>query len=116
MDSIKKSNKKNILIDSAKLYYEKLESFSGLNSNIETLKAKAFSNLSAIYEQDSDYIKAENYINKAIKIHKQNKNDLYTVGSLINLGNIFLTQQDYKKSKKIYLEALDLIKYNNKPY
>jgi len=73
-DSIKLLNEKSYYLDSAKSYYKRLENFHQFNSEIENLKAKAYSNLSSIYEQGLSYDKAEYYINLAIKIHKKNNN------------------------------------------
>lgn len=102
-------------LDSAKLYYEKVEKLSGLNSKIQHIKASAFSNLSGIYEQDSIFDKAVDYAKKAIEIHKKNHNNLSTANSLNNLGNIFLSQREYEKSKETYYEALELISNDNNP-
>ena len=115
LDSIKESQKKKIFIDSAKLFYEKTEQFATLNIEIENLKATAFSNLSTIYEVDSNYVKATYYVQKAIEINKNNNNNLRTANALNNLGNIYLSQKEYQKSKRIYTEGLELIKNNNNP-
>jgi two-component system NarL family sensor kinase len=72
-----------------------------------------YSNLSGIYEYDSIYDKAENYINKAIKIYKKKNNNLGLARATNNLGNIFLSKKEYAKAKDIYLEALSFIKNNN---
>ncbi len=79
------------------------------------MKAVAFSNLSGIYEKDSIFDKAESYVKKAIVIHKKLNKDLGVAKAINNLGNIFLSQKQYKKSKDLYLEALDLIKNNDNP-
>jgi two-component system, NarL family, sensor kinase len=115
LDSIKESQKKKIFTDSAKLFYEKTEQFATLNIEIENLKATAFSNLSTIYEVDSNYVKATYYVQKAIEINKNNNNNLRTANALNNLGNIYLSQKEYQKSKRIYTEGLELIKNNNNP-
>lgn len=113
LDSIKLHKKKYAYLDSAKVYYQKIENLPVLNNEIESLKAITFSNLSAIYEQDSSFVKAKNYVRKALSIHRENKNDLNTANSLNNLGNIFLSQKQYRKAKEKYIEALDLIKFDN---
>mgnify|MGYP000114925027 CR=1 FL=1 len=104
---------KTFYLDSAKTYYEKIENLPALNSKIDNLKATAFSNLSTIYEQDSIFDKAESYVKKAIIINKKNKRNIKIANSLNNLGNIFLSQKKYKKSKEIYTEALEVIKNDN---
>jgi signal transduction histidine kinase len=115
LDSVKFKSKKKKYIDSAKTYYKKIEELSFLSSELEGLKAKAFSNLSTIYEQDSSFIEAENYARKALSIHKKNNDNLETANSLNNLGNIFLSQGEYQKSKDIYSQALGLIKNDDNP-
>ena len=102
-------------IDSAKHYYEKVENLPELNNEIVGMKAVVFSNLSGIYEKDSIFDKAESYVKKAIVIHKKLNKDLGVAKAINNLGNIFLSQKQYKKSKDLYLEALDLIKNNDNP-
>jgi len=115
LDSIKLSNNKKQYLDSAQIFYEKLTDFSELNLETENIKAKAFSNLSGIYEQNKIYDKAEFYVRKAIEIHKKNNNNLSEAKSINNLGNIFLSQGKYQKSKEVYKEALDLIKNDENP-
>jgi signal transduction histidine kinase len=100
-------------IDSAKYYYEKIENLPTLNNDIESIKAKAFNNLSGIYERDSLFDKAEEYIEKAIEIHKKYNNNLGIAFAKNNLGNIFLSQRKYSKSKEFYLEGINLIKNDN---
>ena len=112
-DSIKSNELKKRYLDSAKLCYKKIENLSELNREIINLKAYVYTNMSSIYEVDSSFTKAKEYINKAIKIHKKNSNSLKTAISLNAKGNIFLSQKNYKEAKKIYSEALELIKYDN---
>ncbi len=109
-DSIKLSNKSKLYLEKTKFYYNKIENFPNLNIEVENLKATAFNNISTIYERDSNYVMAKEYIDKAITIHKKNNNNLSTAKSLNNLGNIYLSQKKYQKSKDIYLDALKLIK------
>ncbi|UAM98763.1 tetratricopeptide repeat protein [Polaribacter litorisediminis] len=110
LSQAEQENNKYFYLDSAKVYYEKLERFPQLNPEIKNIIAKAYSNLSGIYEQDSIYDKAENYVRKAIEVHRESKNSINRAAALNNLGNIFLSQKKYKKSKEIYKEAIHLIK------
>ena len=102
-------------IDSAKHYYEKVENLPELSIEVEGMKAVVFSNLSGIYEKDSIFDKAESYVKKAIVIHKKLNKNIGVAKAINNLGNIFLSQKEYKKAKNLYLEALDLIKNNDDP-
>jgi signal transduction histidine kinase len=108
----KEENNKYFYLDSAKAYYEKVERSPELNMETESIKAIAYTNLSGLFEQDSVYDKAENYVRKAILIHEKYNNVISGAAALNNLGNIFLSQKKYKKSKNKYLEALQLIKNN----
>lgn len=112
-DRLKWINKKKNYLDSAKIYYGKIEKLQDLNPKIQSLKGTAFTNISTIYEQDSSFVQALFYIDKAIAIHKKNKDNIKTASALNNKGNIFLSQKEYQKSKDIYIEALALIKNNN---
>ncbi|MGB0880012.1 MAG: tetratricopeptide repeat-containing sensor histidine kinase [Polaribacter sp.] len=96
--------------DSAKIYYKKIELLNSFNDKILSLKAISFSNLSVAFEQDSLYETAKEYANKAINIHKKRNNNIDLAGATINLANVYLSEGKYTKSKKIYFEALDLIK------
>lgn len=115
IDSIKFTKQKKIYKDSARFYYEKIEKLPDFNYEVQNLKAVVFSNISTIYEVDSSYVKAREYIEKAIEINKKNNNSLKTANSLNNLGNIYLSQEKYLKSKSTYLDALKMIKNNNNP-
>jgi signal transduction histidine kinase len=112
-DIINSNELKKRYLDSAKFYYEKIENFSELNREIINLKAFVYTNMSSIYEVDSFYSKAKEYIDKAIKIHKRNNNSLKTAIALNAKGNIYVSQNNYKGAKNIYNEALDLIKFDN---
>mmetsp|Transcript_28007 Transcript_28007/g.32645 ORF Transcript_28007/g.32645 Transcript_28007/m.32645 type:complete len:526 (+) Transcript_28007:1805-3382(+) len=108
-------NKKRNYLDSAKMYYGKVEKLQDLNPKIQSLKGTAFTNISTIYEEDSSFVQALFYIDKAIAIHKKNKHNIKTASALNNKGNIFLSQKEYQKSKEIYLEGIALVKNNNNP-
>ena len=73
------------------------------------LKAKAFSNLSGIFSEDSKYKLAEEYANMAIEIHREQNNKMSESAALSNLANIFIYQESYKNAKDIYKQALKLI-------
>lgn len=106
-------NKTNYYADSAKYYYTKIENLPQLNREAESIKARAFNNLSGIYERDSLFEEAENYIKKAIIIHEKYNNNLGVAIAKNNLGNISLSQNNYKKSKEFYLEGISLIENDN---
>lgn len=106
-------NDKLFYLDSAKIYYNKVIELPNFNKDIDMIKAKAFNNLSGIYEMDSIYDKAEIYVNKAIGIHEKYVNNISKASALNNLGNIFLSQKKFNKSKEIYIEAIDLLKFDN---
>ena len=106
-------NNNNFYSDSSKYYYEKIEGLSQLGADIEILKAKAFNNLSGIYERDSVFDKAESYIEKAIKIYEKHHNNLGVATAMNNLGNISLSQKKYKNSKEFYLKGINLIRHYN---
>ena len=108
-------NKTNKYKDSAITYYEKLENISGLNNDNLKHKAISYSNLSAIYEQDSIFDKAETYALKAIQTHKLRKNKINQANSLNNLGNIYLSSKEFKRAKNIYKKGIELIKHNDSP-
>lgn len=97
--------------DSAKIYYNKVLNFKGYSEKIMSFKARTSSTLSGIYMQDSLYGKAKEYAQTAITIHRKYNNVISESAALGNLASIYLSQNDFNKSKNIYEEALDLIKY-----
>jgi len=99
------------LKDSAKVYYDKVLNFNGSSKEIMSYKAKTSSTLSGIYMQDSLYNKAKEYAQAAITIHRQYNNKISESAALGNLASIYLSQNEFNKSKSIYEEALDLIKH-----
>ena len=104
---------KSAKYDSAKIYYKKLELLNSFNDEILSLKAASFGNLSGIFEQDSLYETAREYALKAIDIYKKRNNKIDLAATTINLANVYLSEKKYRQSKKIYFEALNLIKNEN---
>ncbi len=95
--------------DSAKKYYNLVIQSHSLDMKALSTKAKAYSNLSGIYRQDSLYDLAKEYAIKALKIHEKNNNTIYKASTLGNLASIYLDQNKFKEAKKNYQEALSLI-------
>ncbi len=95
--------------DSAKKYYNLIIETNSLDSRILSTQAKAFSNLSGIYRQDSLYDLAKEYALKALKIQQKNNNKISISAALGNLASIYLDQNKFKEAKKNYQEALSLI-------
>ena len=99
--------------DSTLYFYGKVIDFNGVSDDVLGEKAKAYSNLSAFYINDSLYDLAEKYANLSISIHKSKNDKLNQAAGLGNLASIYLIQEDYKLAKKTYLEGLELIKNDN---
>jgi signal transduction histidine kinase len=97
--------------DSSTFYYEKVLKIDGLNARIQSVKAKASSNLSGIYMQDSLYDLAQKYVQYAISIHENLNDKISQSAALGNLASNYLSQNDYVQAKATYKKALDLIKY-----
>ena len=107
------NNSNNFYSDSAKYYYKKVENLPLLNTEIEKIKAKAYNNLSGIYQRDSLFEEAEYYNKKAIRIHTKYNDNIGVAIATNNLGNISLSQKKYKKAKEFYLEGIGIIKNDN---
>lgn len=95
--------------DSAQVYYSRIEKFESLNTNIESIKASAYNNLSSIYVEDSLYNKAKIYALKAVDIRRKNGNKVSEAAALGNLASISLVQGNYSEAKITYSKALNLI-------
>ena len=101
--------------DSARYYYNKNIAINSLNDDVLKYQAISYTNLSGILELDSLYDKAEEYVLKAIKIHKERNDKLNQASALNNLGNIYLSKNEFSKAKNTYLEGVDLIDKDNSP-
>ncbi|QXP68988.1 tetratricopeptide repeat protein [Polaribacter sp. R2A056_3_33] len=112
-DYLEGTDKLNKYRDSTLFYYYKVLDFNDLNKTYLDTKAKAYSNLSAFYINDSLYDLATKYANKSIEIHKLNNNKINQAAALGNLASIYLIKEDFNLAKKIYLEGLELIKNDN---
>tara|TARA_R110002126_G_scaffold291063_2_gene450215 strand:+ start:19787 stop:21520 length:1734 start_codon:yes stop_codon:yes gene_type:complete len=99
--------------DSSLFFYNKIVNLNDFSPDVLGVKAVAFSNLSALYINDTLYDKAEIYANKSIEIHKKRNDNVNQAAALGNLASIYLLQKKYNKAKEIYLIGLDLIKHNN---
>lgn len=100
---------KNTQKDSAKKYYDLIVKSNSLKDDIISIQAKAFTNLSGIYRQDSLFDLAKEYAIKALTINKKNKNTITQAVALGNLASIYLDLNNFKDAKKNYKQALLLI-------
>ncbi|AUC86262.1 histidine kinase [Polaribacter sp. ALD11] len=99
--------------DSAKYYFEKIDDLPSVNNEVIIYKAASYSNLAGIYELDSLFDKAIVYAEKAIVLHKITNNKISEAKATMNLGNIYLSLDNFSKSKKTYLKGIKLIKNDN---
>ncbi|MHB0754319.1 tetratricopeptide repeat-containing sensor histidine kinase [Polaribacter sp. M15] len=109
---LKERDSLQVYKDSTLFFYKKVISFDEYNPLVLDTKAIAYSNLSALYINDSLYDKAEIYANKSIEIHKSRNDNVNHAAALGNLASIYLIQKKYNTAKDYYLKALDLIKNN----
>jgi two-component system NarL family sensor kinase len=107
--SYKKSAKK----DSATYYLEKIEALPSVNTEIKIYKARAFGNLSGIYQLDSLFDKALIYANKAIQMNKEVNNRISEAVVTTNLGSIYLSLEQFELAKKTYLRGIQLLENHN---
>ena len=96
--------------DSATYYLEKTEALSDINPEIRALKAKAYSNLSGIFQLDSLFDKALIYAKKAIIIHRETNNKISEAAATTNLGSIYLSQEQFLLAKETYFRGIELLK------
>lgn len=93
--------------DSAIYYFQKISDVKSENDTIIRYKAKAFTNLSGIYLEKSNYSKAEYYAQQAIEIFEKNKKYHSAAIALNNLGNIYMQQQKYQQAKETFHQAIN---------
>tara|TARA_R110002050_G_scaffold286169_2_gene436491 strand:- start:1127 stop:2896 length:1770 start_codon:yes stop_codon:yes gene_type:complete len=99
--------------DSSIYFYNKTLEIKSLDKEFISYRAKALSNLSGVFMQDSLYDKAKEYVLEAITIHRTLNNKISEAAALGNLASIYLGVNDFDKAKKTYNEALNLIKFEN---
>ena len=80
-----------------------LNNFKNLNAYKKN-DPKILSLMSICYYNLNNYLKAEEYISKAIALDPNN------VGYYINKGNILKGQKKFLETEKIYLESIKLFK------
>ena len=97
--------------DSAIYYYNSIiesENFEEINESL-SLKAKVYSNLSALYREDSLYNKARVFAFKALSIQQKLNTKVAEASTFNNLANIYLEEGNYKKAKEYYFKGLNLL-------
>lgn len=104
--SIAESNNQ-VYKDSLSHYYNQV--LDSNYDNILNLKAKVYSNLAVIEIQEKNFNQAKEYLGSAIDIHKELGQSLGQAAAMSNLGSIYLMQSDYRSSKRIYNDALNLV-------
>lgn len=97
------------LMDSAYVKYQKaIELLEDLKNDNRTLQ-KLYNNISQVYiEHLHDYDKAEDVLNKAIKINNENNAQNGLSYNYANLSNLYLAKNDYKKAKEYALKMLQI--------
>jgi signal transduction histidine kinase len=96
--------------DSAIVYFKKIINNPSQNKEIQLLRAGALSNLSGLQIQKGDLLHAQINALNALEIHEKYDNALSTARALNNLASVYLEQKRYKDAKRVYFEALSLIK------
>jgi len=99
--------------DSAIIYFKNVENTLFFIKEIKAIKASSYTNLSAIYLQDSLYDKARIYALKAVNIGKSNNNKVSEAAALGNLASIYLEEKKYEEAKLTYTKAIDLLEKEN---
>lgn len=100
-------------LDSAKYYYLKVDDVNSFSKQVLYLKALSFNNLSGIYEREKQFDIAEDYSNKALALHRQMGDKISIANALNNLGNLYLSQGLFQKSKDIYEKGIGTIENDN---
>jgi two-component system NarL family sensor kinase len=102
--------------DSSKYYYNKVLNVNSVNNKVLSYQGSASTNLSGLYMQDYKYDLAKEYAVKSVNIHQKRNNKISEAAAKGSLAGIYLDQKNYKESKHIYIEALDLIKDDKSDY
>ncbi|WP_299046718.1 tetratricopeptide repeat-containing sensor histidine kinase [uncultured Polaribacter sp.] len=106
-------NNNNSYRDSAIYYYKVIDSINSNSDKVLEIKSKAYNNLSVIYLRDSLYEKSKYFVLKSINTQKKLNNKVSTAGALGNLSSIYLSEGNFTEAKRIYFQALDIIRNVN---
>ncbi len=104
---------KTSLIDSSFSYLKRIVTVKSNHVNIEKIKAKAFTNIAAIYIDRNDLLNAEINILDALFLHRRYDDLAPTAQALNNLGSIYLQQDRHRDAKRVLFEALALVENDN---
>lgn len=92
--------------------------FTKSNSTILKQKSKTFGNLGIVYDNKSEYEKAETFYLKAYHLALETNNEIDAAYVLINLGSLYYQKNDIEKGLQYLNEALMLTEklslYNQK--
>ncbi|WP_148868145.1 sensor histidine kinase [Tenacibaculum adriaticum] len=96
--------------DSALYYLKELIGIESINKDVVKLKGDAYSNLAAVYINDSENLdQAKIYLEKAIGIHERFDNKILLAGDYSNLASIYVQRKEYQEAKVLYKEALKFL-------
>lgn len=100
----------NKLNSEFEVFWKKNEEAYNLSKEIEYKKgiARSASNLSMVYETQSDYKKSLEYALEAEKVGSKIKDTFSIANAKLQIGNIYYNTGDLKKSKEFYWQAYNI--------
>jgi len=99
-------------LDSIIYYSDKIIKFP-LNKNNEAYIAKAYGHLSYVQVRKNNVLLSKKYIEKSLAIKNRLKDTLSLAIGVMNYGNVFYIQKNYKEAIKEYQKGYELIKNNH---
>lgn len=86
-----------------------------LDSNLIRLKAETYKGLTDLYRLKNSPREAISYLNLALKIYQELRDEVEIARNYNNLGNIYWMALDYPKSEEAFLKALKIQEKQENP-
>ncbi|MFK5878390.1 MAG: ATP-binding protein [Flavobacteriaceae bacterium] len=96
-------------MDSAEIYYKKVLQYHPKHLTSDETLATVYINLIGVAIGKGDFVLAEEYGKKSIKLHEKRKETIKLAGALANMGSLNMYTQNLEASKEYYIKTLDLL-------
>ena len=93
------------------MYIQSIENIDNLNNKTEVL-AKAYNNIGETYREEGKFNRAHQYFQKALAEKRKLKNPSFTSSTLLNIGKLYLMENNHFEAIKFLEEAVSNMDQN----